>query len=87
MSYVVFWIEASKSEIFPSMSQPMCRQFDADKMTEALAFTQEKRGDPCASHVTLSSENPDSVGRPGVHAVEDGRLPDGSAYGWKKRRA
>lgn len=37
-------------------------------------------------HVCLSSENQQSIGRPGVDAVEDGKTPDGRDYGWTKRR-
>ena len=37
-------------------------------------------------HVCISSENPDSVGKPGVSAVEGGKTPDGRHYGWTKRR-
>ena len=34
--------------------------------------------------VTMVSENPDSVGRPGVDSVVDGKTPDGVAYTWNK---
>jgi hypothetical protein len=37
-------------------------------------------------HVCISSENMQSVGKPGVAAVEGGKMPDGSDYGWTKRR-
>lgn len=36
--------------------------------------------------VTMVSENPDQVGKSGVDAVVDGKLPDGLDYTWKKRR-
>ena len=34
--------------------------------------------------VTMVSEHPDSVGRPGVDSVVDGKTPDGVAYTWNK---
>lgn len=36
--------------------------------------------------VTMVSENRDSIGKPGVDAVADGKLPNGEDYTWKKRR-
>jgi hypothetical protein len=36
--------------------------------------------------VTMVSENPDQVGKSGVDAVVNGKLPDGFDYTWKKRR-
>ena len=36
--------------------------------------------------VAMASENPDQVGAMGVDTVKDGKLPDGTAYTWKKRR-
>lgn len=38
------------------------------------------------SFVTMVSEDPNSVGKPGVDAVVDGVCPDGVEYSWKKRR-
>ena len=54
-------------------------------MTVALKTAQALRGDGYR-FVTMVSENPDSVGKAGVDSVEDGVLPNGDAYGWKKRR-
>lgn len=34
--------------------------------------------------VTMCSENPDQVGKPGVDSVEDGKTPDGEDYTWSK---
>lgn len=34
--------------------------------------------------VTMVSENPNSVGRPGVDSVVDGKTPDGVPYTWNK---
>jgi hypothetical protein len=36
------------------------------------------------SHVSISYENENLVGKPGVAAVENGKTPDGEAYEWSK---
>ena len=36
--------------------------------------------------VTMASEDPNSVGQPGVDEIKNGVLPDGNDYEWKKRR-
>lgn len=54
-------------------------------LTEALKWANELR-DNGNRFVTIASENPDSVGRPGVDSVEDGQLPNGEEYTWRKRR-
>ena len=59
--------------------------FSNDHMKEALVATQDLR-DRNFSFVTMVSENPNVVGKAGVDAVINGKLPDGSTYDWKKRR-
>lgn len=54
-------------------------------LTEALKWAGELRENG-NRFVTIASENPNSVGRPGVDSVEDGQLPDGTDYTWRKRR-
>jgi len=51
----------------------------------ALRITEEKRRAGC-TFVTMVSEDPNSIGKPGVDSVEDGVLPNGELYTWKKRR-
>jgi hypothetical protein len=34
--------------------------------------------------VTMVSEDPNHVGKPGVDSVVDGKTPDGVAYTWNK---
>jgi hypothetical protein len=54
----------------------------ADSLTIAERFRREGM-----IFVTMVSENPHVVGKPGVDAVsEDNVLPDGTPYTWKKRR-
>ena len=54
-------------------------------LTGALRICEEKRR-AGFTFVTMVSENPNSVGKPGVDSVEDGVLPDGEDYTWMKRR-
>ena len=54
-------------------------------LTGALRITEEKR-QAGYTFVTMVSEDPNSVGRPGVDSIEDGQLPDGTDYTWRKRR-
>lgn len=58
---------------------PAQKKFESGQMTDALKFMEGLRQSPSNSFVTFCSENPNSVGKPGV--AETG--PD---YNWKKRR-
>lgn len=61
------------------------KSMDHEKLTDALLFSKWMR--TCnATFVTMVSENPDSVGKPGVDSIVDGKTPDGHVYDWKKRR-
>lgn len=55
------------------------KEFEADKMSDALKFMEELRKDERNSFVVMASENPNSVGKPGVDEV-------GPDYNWTKRR-
>lgn len=68
--FVVYWMENGT----PSM-----KKFDSDEMTETLAFMAFLRKEEGVSFVTMCSENPNSVGKPGVDEV-------GPDYNWTKRR-
>jgi len=76
--YMVYWSEAIDDAIVPRAAS-----FAAGAMAEALSFTETLRrrqscGEPVC-FVTLCSENPNSVGRPGV-------ADPPTDYAWKKRR-
>ena len=58
---------------------------DYIEMIKALTQANHLRTIGC-SYVAMVSENPNSVGKPGVDSVVDGVLPDGTAYEWKMRR-
>lgn len=70
MSFVVFWLDEDK---------PRSAKFGDAEMTKALEFVKILRDDKM-SHVCISSELQDSVGKPGVDVT-------GADYDWKKRRA
>lgn len=54
-------------------------------LTGALRICEQKR-QAGYTFVTMVSEDPNSIGQPGVDSVEDGQLPDGTEYTWRKRR-
>lgn len=56
---------------------------DESDLSVALALAEAKRREGM-SFVTMVSENPDHVGKPGVAAVENGMTPDGHVYDWSK---
>lgn len=76
--FMVFWIE-----IRDEIPVPQCKEFASDQMTAALqymeALRQTQRAGGVIRHTTISSENPYSVGLPGVDVT-------GADYNWKKRR-
>lgn len=60
--------------------------WDEATLNGALTISEQmrKRG---MSYVSMVSENPNVVGKPGVDAVVNGRTPDGHEYTWMKRRS
>lgn len=58
---------------------------DYAEMIEALTQANHLRNIGRA-YVAMVSENPNQVGRMGVDAVKDGRLPSGEDYTWRMRR-
>ena len=73
--YKVYWMSPTNEACFE----------DFTDMGLALKHTQFLRTTG-RTFVTLVSENPDVVGKPGVDGVVDGLLPDGTEYTWRKRR-
>lgn len=76
--YMVYWTEVEDDK-----STAHGRAFEASDMRAAMQFMEELRtrqraGEPIG-FVTMSSENPNLVGHPGVADPS----PD---YNWKKRR-
>lgn len=54
-----------------------------DGLQSVLVQVQHLR-DSGMRHVTISVENSNSVGKPGVDAVQNGQCPDGEKYEWSK---
>jgi hypothetical protein len=77
--FMVFWMERADN----GKMAPRSQEFGAEDMSGGLALmealrTRQMNGAE-ARHITMSSENPDSVGRRGVDVV-------GVGYSWTKRR-
>jgi len=63
---------------------PSHREFGDAALVAALKLSEQLRA-AGKRHVTISSELASAVGKPGVDAVEGGRLPGGDAYEFNKR--
>jgi hypothetical protein len=55
-------------------------------MTAALNRMAELRKDSENEFVGFVSQDANSVGKPGVDSIVDGKTPDGHPYTWMKRR-
>ena len=75
---VVYWTDVN-------LTSPAMKTFKETEMSESLVFCNQKRNEGFV-HVNMSYSTTDMVGKPGVSSVEDGKLPNGNNYGWKKRR-
>lgn len=86
ISVIVYWCSprAGKMEIRVSQFK-MFEDEGADNLGLALTFMQKLRQEG-NTHVCYATENTDMVGKSGVSSIEDGKLPDGTDYTWKKRR-
>lgn len=75
---MVYW-----SVVEADLTTPHASAFPAADMLGAMALMEQLRARQRAGEgirfVTMSSENPDSVGHPGVEAA-------GPGYNWTKRR-
>jgi hypothetical protein len=78
LGIVVYWLEGDGEAALP-----VCECFGSTELTQALACAEDRRR-AGHRHVSISTELAESVGRPGVAAVEGGRTPDGAAYEWSK---
>jgi hypothetical protein len=77
----VYWTE---HEVVETPVSKVCFQdFELQEMTKALQFAESlrcrQRSGDTIRHITISSENPDSVGKSGV-------ADPPANYTWKKRR-
>lgn len=76
--FKIYWTEFQKNE-----ATAFFKDFTEDGLTDALQFAEllrkRRREGEYIRHIVLSSENPNSVGEPGVAAPSP-------SYSWKKRR-
>ena len=82
--FMVYWMEDTGSHL--GMSRPQFLFFEPHEMTLALDFMKELREQPGNEFVGFVSQDANSVGKPGVDTVANGKTPDGHTYDWKKRR-
>lgn len=75
MSIVVFWLDP--------VGAPHHQEFPSTDLLPALKFSEERRREGM-HHVCISTELAESVGKGGVNAVENGKLPDGHTYDYDK---
>lgn len=75
MSIVVFWMEPT--------AEAAHARFESTELTAALKFAEARRQEG-KRHVCISTELAESVGKAGVTAVVDKRLPDGHVYDFDK---
>jgi hypothetical protein len=80
--YMVYWTYMLE-QYAPGWS-PQHKHFGSDEMSAALKFMEDlrkqQREDGSVGFVTFVSENPNSVGKPGVDET-------GADYSWTKRRS
>ncbi len=76
---MIFWMEPAEDGTMAAHA----REFAADDMSGGLALMQALRtrqtNGAQVRHITMSSENPASIGRQGVDVVD-------ASYSWTKRR-
>ncbi len=76
--YMVYW-----TVIDDTASTPHAQAFEADDMRPAMALMEQLRARQRAGEgirfITMSAENPASIGHPGVDTT-------GPGYKWTKRR-
>ena len=70
-------------KIYGTDSNNQVHTQETKNLVTALRLTKEMR-DAGYTFVTMASENPQSVGQPGVDAVVDSKTPDGHDYDWSK---
>ena len=75
VSIIVFWLRTDGTAGHADVTEK--------GLTFALSYAENQRK-LGARHVTISTENSDSVGKPGVDTLVDGKTPDGHDYEWSK---
>lgn len=70
---------------YGGFNSPQADRFEDAQFMDAVKLMEQLRRDGF-EHVIMSNAPENSVGKPGVDSVVDGKLPDGTDYTWKKRR-
>lgn len=73
--YIIYYID-------PAIDHPFFVK--SEGLVEALNLIKSLRGMGYLAVTMTALENPDQVGVVGVNSVENGKLPDGTDYDWKK---
>lgn len=73
--YKIYWTNPDSNDAYSA---------DFKDLTKALKECEMLRQEG-RTFVTMVSENPNHVGKPGAVGVEDGRMPDGTLYDWSKK--
>lgn len=81
MSILVYYMspDPGGQDLFPA-----AEHFNDDQLLPALARCEALRA-LGRTHVCISSEMSNSIGKPGVNSIVDGKTPDGHAYEWSKQ--
>lgn len=82
MSILVYYMNPDSGSQY---SFPSAEHFSDDQLLPALARCEVLRT-LGRSHVCISSELGDSIGKPGVTSIKDGKTPDGHTYEWSKKQ-
>jgi hypothetical protein len=81
--FMVFWMRED-SVLGDLHIRASARHFEMNEMSAALKFMESLRNEGQAQFVTMVSQNANSVGKPGVASIVDGKTPDGEVYDWSK---
>lgn len=72
--YKIYWTNPDSNDAYSG---------DFDNLNDALKECEMLR-QKGRTFVTIVSENPNQVGKPGAVGIEDGWMPDGTLYEWSK---
>lgn len=79
--FMVFWMQAEASD---HGWKPHAMHFEMSEMSAALRYMETLRTSASNQFVTMVSQNANSVGKPGVASIVDGKTPAGEVYDWSK---
>ena len=65
------------------LGEPEANRYFDDEFIPAMKCIETLRACGC-THVVMSNEPKNMVGKMGVSAVENGKTPDGEVYDWSK---